>query len=48
MKSENVVQTKSYDFALRIIKVYKYLIQEPKKRICFIKTIVKKWNFRWC
>ena len=31
MKSENVVQTKSYDFALRIIKVYKYLIQEKKE-----------------
>ena len=31
MKSENVVQTKSYDFALRIIKVYKYLVQEKKE-----------------
>ena len=31
MKSENIVQTKSYDFALRIIKVYKYLIQEKKE-----------------
>lgn len=33
MKSDNVVQAKSYDFALRIVKVYKYLSQE-KKRIC--------------
>lgn len=31
MKSENVVQTKSYDFALRIVKVYKYLSQEKKE-----------------
>jgi four helix bundle protein len=31
MKSENVVQSKSYDFALRIIKVYKYLVQEKKE-----------------
>ena len=31
MKSENVVQTKSYDFALKIIKVYKYLSQEKKE-----------------
>ena len=31
MKSENVVQNKSYDFALRIVKVYKYLSQEKKE-----------------
>lgn len=31
MKSDNVVQTKSYDFALRIVKVYKYLSQEKKE-----------------
>ena len=31
MKSENVVQIKSYNFALRIIKVYKYLSQEKKE-----------------
>ncbi len=33
MKSENIVQTKSYGFALRIIKVYKYLSQEKKEFI---------------
>jgi four helix bundle protein len=33
MKSENVVQTKSYNFALRIIKLYKYLSQEKKEFI---------------
>ena len=31
MKLDNVVQTKSYDFALRIVKVYKYLTQEKKE-----------------
>jgi four helix bundle protein len=31
MKSDNAVQIKSYDFALRIIKVYKYLSQERKE-----------------
>jgi len=31
MKSDNAVQIKSYDFALRIIKVYKYLSQEKKE-----------------
>jgi four helix bundle protein len=33
MKSENVVQTKSYNFALRVIKLYKYLSQEKKEFI---------------
>lgn len=33
MKSENIIQTKSYGFALRIIKVYKYLSQEKKEFI---------------
>ena len=31
MKSENIVQTKSYDFALKIIKVYKYLSQDKRE-----------------
>ena len=31
MKSENVVQTKSYDFALKTIRIYKYLSQEKKE-----------------
>jgi four helix bundle protein len=33
MKSENIIQTKSYGFALRIIKVYKYLSHEKKEFI---------------
>lgn len=31
MKSDNIVQTKSYDFSLRIVKVYKCLCQEKKE-----------------
>ncbi|WP_348825555.1 four helix bundle protein [Flavobacterium aestuarii] len=31
MKPDNVIQNKSYDFALRIVKVYKYLSQEKKE-----------------
>lgn len=33
MKTENVVQIKSYAFALRVVKVYKYLSQEKKEFI---------------
>ncbi len=31
MKSENIVQQKSYAFALRIVKAYKYLAEEKKE-----------------
>ena len=31
MKKDNVVQLKSYEFAVRIVKVYKYLSQEKKE-----------------
>ncbi|MXN90396.1 four helix bundle protein [Flavobacterium sp. Sd200] len=31
MKADNVVQVKSYAFAIRIVKVYKYLITEQKE-----------------
>ena len=30
---ENVIKTKSFDFALRIVKLYKYLIEEKKEFI---------------
>jgi four helix bundle protein len=33
MKSENPIQIKSYQFALRVIKLYKYLIEEKKEFI---------------
>ena len=33
MKADNTVQLKSYAFALRIIKVYKFLSQEKKEFI---------------
>lgn len=31
MKSKNVVQEKSYAFALRIVKLYRYLCEEKKE-----------------
>ena len=33
MKRENVVMNKSYAFALRVIKLYKYLIYEKKEYV---------------
>lgn len=32
--AENVIKIKSFDFTLRIVKLFQYLNQE-KKRICF-------------
>ncbi|HGY55114.1 MAG TPA: four helix bundle protein [Caldithrix abyssi] len=37
---ENVIQEKSYRFALRVIKLYKYLIEE-KKEFVLSKQILK-------
>jgi len=31
MKTDNQIQIKSYAFALRIVKLYRYLIEEKKK-----------------
>jgi four helix bundle protein len=39
MKSENPIQTKSYAFALRIVKLYRYLCDE-KKEFVLSKQIV--------
>jgi len=33
MKKDNVVQRKSYDFALKIVKLYQYLCKEKKEYI---------------
>ena len=33
MKSENVIQEKSYAFAVRIVKLYKYLVDEKKEYV---------------
>lgn len=33
MKKDNIVQIKSYDFAVRIIKVFKYLSEEKKEYV---------------
>ena len=37
---ENVVQQKSYQFAIRIVNLYKYLIQE-KKEFVLSKQILR-------
>jgi len=31
MKKDNVIQTKSYDFAVRVVKLYKHLSEEKKE-----------------
>ncbi len=33
MKKDNIVQIKSYDFAVRVIKVFKYLSEEKKEYV---------------
>ncbi|MDR1371275.1 MAG: four helix bundle protein [Dysgonamonadaceae bacterium] len=40
MKKENVVMSKSYNFALRIVKVYKYLC-ESKKEFILSKQLLR-------
>ena len=31
MKKDNVIQTKSYQFAIRVVNLYKYLVEEKKE-----------------
>ena len=31
MKKDNIIQIKSYDFAVRIVKLYKHLLQDKKE-----------------
>ena len=40
MKADNTIQTKSYAFALRIVKLYRYLCDEKKKYV-LSKQIVR-------
>ena len=40
MKNENVIQNKSYAFALRVVKLYKYLVEE-KKEYTLSKQLVR-------
>jgi four helix bundle protein len=40
MKEDNVIQEKSYAFALRMVKLYKYLVEE-KKEYVLAKQILK-------
>lgn len=45
MSKDSVLLSKSEDFAVNIIELYKSFISE--KRICFIYAIIKKRNFHW-
>jgi four helix bundle protein len=40
MKSDNVIQIKSYAFALKIVKIYQFLIEE-KKEFVLSKQLLK-------
>lgn len=40
MKSDNLIQIKTYNFAIRIVKLYKYLI-EKKKEFVLSKQILR-------
>jgi four helix bundle protein len=40
MKEDNVVKTKSYDFAVRIVKLYQYMVAE-KKEYALSKQILR-------
>ncbi len=42
---DNVIRDKSYEFALRIVKLYQFLVK--KKRIRAFKTNIEKWDFNW-
>lgn len=47
MKSQNILKDKSYIFAIRSVKFYKFL-KDEKKEFIFIKTSFENWNFYWC
>ena len=36
MKKENVIQEKSFAFAIRIVKVYQYLWMTNKPKVCLL------------
>ena len=42
---ENIVQIKSYDFAIRIVKLYKYLIEE-KREFVLSKQVLRRGIFK--
>ena len=44
MKKDNVVQIKSYAFAVRIVKVYQFLC-EQKKEFVLSKQLLKDTNY---
>lgn len=45
-KKENVILSKSFSFAIRIVKLYQ-LFNRAKKRVCDEQTTFKKRNSSW-
>jgi len=43
---ENVVKDKSFRFAVRIVRLYQFLVNEKSEYI--LSTVVAEWNFYWC
>jgi len=39
MKEDNVIQHKSYVFAIRIVKLYKYLVEQKNERVLSRKIV---------
>lgn len=33
MKQENIIQTKSYDFAIKVVSLYRYLVEEKREYV---------------
>ena len=33
MKQENIMQTKSYDFAIKVVSLYRYLVEEKREYV---------------
>ena len=45
MKKDNIVQDKSYAFALRIVKLYQYLVKEKKEyMMAVLNPVLQGWD----
>jgi len=44
--TENILKTKSYEFSIKIIKLYQHLSQE-KKEFILSKQLVRSWTSIW-
>lgn len=46
MASDSVLNTKSYAFAIRIVKLSQ-LLQKEKSEVCSVKANITQWNLCW-